>query len=631
MFANSRAFSYAPGGLSPNDFPQNRRPVQYDLQRQPVGVSRPNGRVIYMQRKEYSESLNQPSEDLRVRVEHLFTGDLDGSDMRTLEDCVAKLKVLDVKGRLWPQDMIMDVQGGYLLLSDIETKDELESFPLSAIVQTNAVLDSCAYNSLLTVAVQQRNKLQVFMFQCEETGAELLKADLDKAVNRSDGPVDLYRIPTDLRRNMDNVVRQQSLRPSIVMPERIRTPSPDLELDYASPSRSVTPTDVALPERRSTTPQRMEVERNTEILNHVINDIEIFLDKIEAISRASAGKKKSKALALPPWQEYVSFLQKVKYGFNLLGQLGDTLSSPTAGEFVRIFFAILQKVVTQYPGHIPNKVVSPLLTDTAVELMEQAANAQEDQLWRALGESWNVPRSRWPSSNVEPYIPQFYNGWQPPAPTYIPPSTPSRWNNVVQHDAPRGGGGGGGDSSNDNYMAGRPQQPREEPVHNGSWDLPPVEPTLRMRAMYDFMARNSHELSIMAGEEVQVIRKSSRWWLVRNSRGEEGNVPQSVLEHQQGGANTSPDLRRGGRGGGVTLDMSSSPAEVKAWLRHKGFSNITVSSLGVLNGRHLLQMNRNEMKAVCPEEGGKVFFQLQAVKSSIALASEQSGRYNGHY
>lgn len=42
--------------------------------------------------------------------------------MKTLDDCLAKLKRLDAKGRLWPQDLMLEVQGGYLLLSDIETK-----------------------------------------------------------------------------------------------------------------------------------------------------------------------------------------------------------------------------------------------------------------------------------------------------------------------------------------------------------------------------------------------------------------------------------------------------------------------------------------------------------------------------
>lgn len=50
-------------------------------------------------------------------------------------------------------------------------KAELESLPLSCILETKAVLDSCAYDSVLTMSVQQRSKrVQVFVFQCEETG-----------------------------------------------------------------------------------------------------------------------------------------------------------------------------------------------------------------------------------------------------------------------------------------------------------------------------------------------------------------------------------------------------------------------------------------------------------------------------
>lgn len=60
-----------------------------------------------------------PSE---LNPQHLFTCELDGREVRTVEDCVAKLKNLNAKGRLWPQDMIMEVQGAYLLLIDIETK-----------------------------------------------------------------------------------------------------------------------------------------------------------------------------------------------------------------------------------------------------------------------------------------------------------------------------------------------------------------------------------------------------------------------------------------------------------------------------------------------------------------------------
>lgn len=54
--------------------------------------------------------------------QHLFTCELDGQEVKTADNCVAKLVQLDAKGRLWPQDMIMELRGPYLLLSDIETK-----------------------------------------------------------------------------------------------------------------------------------------------------------------------------------------------------------------------------------------------------------------------------------------------------------------------------------------------------------------------------------------------------------------------------------------------------------------------------------------------------------------------------
>lgn len=88
------------------------------------------------------------------------------------------------------------------------------------------------------------------------------------------------------------------------------------------------------------------------------------------------------------------------------------------------------------------------------------------------------------------------------------------------------------------------------------------EPPLYARALYDFTARNNRELSITKGDLVQVkvatrwgvrstvgrlpshgsrlflvvkqvVKRSSHWWLIRN-RGEEGSVPQNVLELMSG-------------------------------------------------------------------------------------------------
>uniref|UniRef100_A0A3Q4GU46 EPS8 signaling adaptor L3b n=1 Tax=Neolamprologus brichardi TaxID=32507 RepID=A0A3Q4GU46_NEOBR len=189
-------------GFTSEDLPPRRAFQQDETRESPLRRSdstRPSGRSIYMQRKEYSETLSKNPDNINVRVEHLFICEIDGLEVKTVDDCVAKLKNLNAKGRLWPQEMIMEVQGPYLLLNDIETKTELDSVPLSCIVQIKAVLDSCDFNSLLAITVQERSKRnpRCFMFQCEETGADLIKSDLDKAVQRGGSNLDQHREPPD--------------------------------------------------------------------------------------------------------------------------------------------------------------------------------------------------------------------------------------------------------------------------------------------------------------------------------------------------------------------------------------------------------------------------------------------------
>ncbi|XP_041655954.1 epidermal growth factor receptor kinase substrate 8-like protein 3b isoform X2 [Cheilinus undulatus] len=664
MFGNSGPFSYAPRGFSLDDLPTQRRSLHQDDYRgsslQRNNPSRPSGKSIYLQRKEYSEELNRKPDNLHFRVEHLFTCELDGQEVKTVEGCVAKLKRLDAKGRIWSQEMIIEVQGRYLLLSDIETKAELEVLPLSSILQTKAVLDSCAYNSLLAITVQDRNKRmsQVYMFQCEETGAELIKSDLDKKVQSGGADVEPRREPTDIRTDLENLIGQHAPggfrhpSPRPMQGERSPPPPPpdhppprwvNREPENMLPPRGYSPQEpMDLPEFNGMrisqedpfTPELTDEERNTEILNHVINDMEIFMEKVSAAVNASSEqegkskkKKKSKkktkenTVSKPSWEEYTFFLQKIKYGFNLLGLLDGVLTGPTAPEYVHIFFNSLGLMVPQYPVDLPPTVLAPLLTVSALRLLSQVVTPEEDDLWRSLGDPWNIPRSRWPDDNIPVYIPEFYDGWQPPPPSGMPSRLPFQ-NGPMRSNSQR-------------FTVDYGQ--REEPMSNGPWSTQPPppsfpppqhsrEPPLYMRVIYDFMARNNRELSLMKGEVVQVVQKSKQWWLVRNSRDEEGNVPQNVLEPMNSGGGHMEDLPD--TRGPVTLDMTSSSAEVKAWLGYKGFSKLTVNTLGVLNGKQLLGMTKNDIRMACPEEGGKVFFQLQAVKSAIALASEPSGPYS---
>lgn len=635
MLGRTGAFSYSPGGFTQGDYNQTKQTFPQDDHRgsplQKNNMSRPNGRSIYMQRKEYSETLNRDSESIHVRVEHLFTCELDGHELKTMDDCLAKLKRLDVKGRLWPQEMIMEIQGGFLVFSDIETKAELESHALASVLQIKAVLDSCAYNSVLVITLRERSKLfpQVLMFQCEETGAEHIKSDLDKFVKTGDDDVDSYRDRSEIRVNLENIIGQNALGNIRSRPAQ-RSPSPlFIPTDYTDPppfyvaeSTHYVENEIQVEEEIPPLPQRKEKVHKKDIFNLILDDLEIFMDKVAAASTApqkegkpkkgKAGKSKKKGPTLPPIHEYVSCLQKIKYGFNLLGHLEGTLINPSAEDFVHIFFNIMTMIMREYPPEVPATVISPLLTVSALRLLGQTVDQNEDQLWRSLGDSWNLSRSGWPD-DAPPYIPTFYNGWQPPPPT---PSTVTDEYDSMSSNSPR-------------YPLGRGFS--QEPVTNGSWGSLSPSPYHRDQPKYtqainDFVARDNQQLSVMKGEMVQVVQKSGNWWLVRNNRNGEGHVPSNVLEPMSP-SGSMEDLPRNRRSP-VALDMNSSAAEVRAWLEYKGFSRLTVDSLGVLNGRQLLGMTKDELRAMSPEDGAKVAYQLQAVKSAIALHSEPSSPYS---
>ncbi|XP_041955156.1 epidermal growth factor receptor kinase substrate 8-like protein 3b isoform X1 [Alosa sapidissima] len=611
-------------------------------------ISRPSAKSIYMQRKEYSESITKRPDNFQHRVEHLITCDLDGRPVRNVEDGLGSLKQLDSKGKVWAQDMLLEVQRNYLQLSDIETKEELDSLQLGSITDTMAVLDSCAYNSILTITVQdnRRRAPQIFMFQCTETGAQEIKDDLDKAIQHggSFGPdpgmqKDLHR---DIRSNLENIIGQKypgnfrNVGTPYMPPERTpsppdqppphwndmngyddqRMPPPKFGFDSQPPWQDPGP-----PPQFDPQPVLSDTERNVEILNHVLNDSEIFMGHVAAATPPEEqGKKKKKKgktntggrSNLPPFEEYAIFLQKLKYGFNLLGKLNGEINNPSAPDFVHVFFQMLTFVVPRYPMDIPPSVLSPFLTEPALILLSQTVTNEEDQLWRALGECWNVPRNNWPNSDqIPPYTPVFYDGWEPPA--------PPQPRNQIQRDSR-------GNSQRQSQRFPPKDDMQQHPDQNQmGWNSPPPrsnDAPLYMQVIYDFMARNSQELSVMKGDVVEVIDKSKQWWKVRNIRHEEGHVPQNVLEPME----EQREMRAP-----PSLSMSSKPVDVRGWLEYKGFSKLTVRTLGVLSGELLLKMTRDEIRMVCPEEGGRVFFQLQAVKSSLALADENDyNNYNGY-
>uniref|UniRef100_A0AAV2LG50 SH3 domain-containing protein n=1 Tax=Knipowitschia caucasica TaxID=637954 RepID=A0AAV2LG50_KNICA len=67
----------------------------------------------------------------------------------------------------------------------------------------------------------------------------------------------------------------------------------------------------------------------------------------------------------------------------------------------------------------------------------------------------------------------------------------------------------------------------------------------------------------------------------------------------------------------VPLDFHSPPEEVAEWLRGKGFTDATVECLGVLTGAQLFSLNKEELRAVIPKEGARVYSQLTVQKALL--------------
>lgn len=570
----------------------NNYSMMDEVASQTSNLSRLSAKAIYMQRKEYAASLNNMLDKFQYRVEHLFTCDLDGKELSGVPDCVERLTLLDGMGRVWGQNMVLAMKRAELVLNDFETKEELDSIALSDVVEVQSVLDAGVFNSLLTVSVQNGRKAKpsVFLFQCDEMRADLVEKHLSQLLSR--------------RHEIASISSYSVGSPPPREKPLLLWTAPDYEDDTTASEVTLQEEEEPYPSREQTPVPQLtateehfytELDRNVDILNHIIGDVEIFMGKISAIlaKNGKKKKKKKKVDGMPSAEEFAVCLRKIKSGFNLLGDLNGKINQPSAPDFVHSLFAALGYVVAHCPEGVPRSILAPVLTPVSVQLMVDEVTEEEERLWQSLGEAWSTTSTQLAEiEDIPTYHLQFFDGWEPPEvnaasepheqmdrqPSYRPSHTTPKWKPPRQEVTKRSG----------------------EPEY--------------MLVMYDFTSRNQRELTIAKGETVELLDKSKQWWKVSNAQGEEGYVPNNVLqslnEQQYEEMDVSP-----------VLTKRSKPAEVKAWLEDKGFTKITVRCLGVLSGSMLLGMTREELKTLCPEEGGRVFYQLQTVKAALAAGN----------
>ncbi|XP_048466207.1 epidermal growth factor receptor kinase substrate 8a isoform X2 [Rhincodon typus] len=552
-----------------------------------ITSSKTSGKALYEQRKNYAKSTVVMSETSQYRVEHLATFVVDRKDaMITIDDGIRKLKLLDAKGKVWTQDMLLQVDEKAVSLIDLESKNELEYFPLNTIQHCQFVMNACNYDSILALICKEsgQGKPDIHLFQCDEVKADLIHADIESAISDSKSSKQKRR-PDTLRKitNADNS--------SIPPPPSAPAPAPPGTITQVDVrSRVAAWSAWALPEQDEKqkvihepeeTPDMaaVRIDRDVQILNHVLDDVEAFVIKLqkaaEAFSQLSQRKKSKKSkkkgpgegvLTLrakpPPQDEFIDCFQKFKHAFNLLAKLRTHIQNPSAVDLVHFLFTPLNMVIQTSGGpEMGRSVLSPLLTKDAIDFLSACVTPEEREIWFSLDETWTKPRSEWPKDQfIPPYVPHFRSGWEPPLLSFLGTPCEQELNNLaesvanaehqrrqeeqrrlseeraISQDYPPADGYA---FRNSNYQKRSLRQQgtadssfkRNSSRHVASYESHvEVEPKKFAKSKYDFVARNNNELSVMKDDLLEILDDRKQWWKVKNQSGVSGYVPNNILD-----------------------------------------------------------------------------------------------------
>lgn len=111
--------------------------------------------------------------------------------MVTVDDGVRRLRLLEAKGKVWTQELVLQVEEKSVSLLDPDSKvacsqaggfsgglstgasllpqKQLEIFPLGSVQRCQAVMNSCVFHSLLALVCKEpaQNKPDLHLFQCD--------------------------------------------------------------------------------------------------------------------------------------------------------------------------------------------------------------------------------------------------------------------------------------------------------------------------------------------------------------------------------------------------------------------------------------------------------------------------------
>ncbi|XP_022160069.1 epidermal growth factor receptor kinase substrate 8-like [Myzus persicae] len=360
-------------------------------------------------------------------IEHLATFTVSKSTGIVYPaDGMRRLLHLEKSNGIWSQKMQLRLDQSWVLIMDFETGVVMERFPISLVKEPTAFTSNDPmeiYNNILVFVVGQvDSRSEMHIFQSQSVPAQELVDDLKllrsgKGINRKSRhvPPPPPTPPPNPPSNGVSVREQVSVFNAV-----------------AHHSDNITRVD---DETSSTSSEKYE--RDVIVLNHCFDDIEKFIARLQHAAAASRElerrrrNRKSKKKDIgdgmltmrakpPPEIEFIDIFQKFKLSFNLLAKLKAHIHDPNAPELVHFLFTPLALIVdashdTQYKPNIPSRVVSPLLTRDAINLLMNCVTSKETELWHSLGDAWLIPREQW-KGYAAPYHPIFMDGWSPEYP-----------------------------------------------------------------------------------------------------------------------------------------------------------------------------------------------------------------------
>jgi len=360
-------------------------------------------------------------------------------------DGMRRLLQLEKSNGIWSQKMQLRLDVSWVLIMDYETGAVMERFPVPLIREPTSFTSHDPmemYNNILVFIVggeerSQRSgsRSEMHIFQCQSISAQDLVEDLQllragKAPARQRSrriPPPPATPPPEPPGNGINVREQVSVFNATAHQPVHPALGPGTGGAFLAHHRD--------DEASSTSSEKYE--RDVTVLNHCFDDIEKFIARLQHAAAASrelerrrrSRKSKKKDLGdgmltmrakPPPEMEFVDIFQKFKLSFILLARLKAHIHDPNAPELVHFLFTPLALIVdashdTHYGPNLPAKVVSPLLTRDAVNLLINCVTSKETELWQSLGDAWLIPRDQW-NGYVAPYHPVFLDGWSPEYP-----------------------------------------------------------------------------------------------------------------------------------------------------------------------------------------------------------------------